>query len=211
MRRKPFQEILHPPELHGKEKRQYWLAVGGWFACVFGLMILSGMLLMAVAYGMERIFDEKFLQAYGLWFLGVGLGGMLASFILGHCLWTRLFVKSGYLSDASVIRIMSNRAPTKTSERNHRSIAYSIPVLIGGFFAWIAWREQAYWGVLGSVAFGGWLLFSVWSGWKQSDADKQSGQISSPEVEKCARNIQKVLDERSGKPDNPDEGSHLGQ
>ena len=201
MPRKPFQEILHPPELRGKEKRRYWLAVGGWFACTFGFLVLSGAVIMMVTYYAVLIFGESRMSKHSLWFLGVGLVVMIAAFILGDRLWGRLFTKSGYLSDAAVIRIMTNRAPTKTSERGHRAIGYSIPILIGGFIAWIAWREQAYWGVLGAVAFGGWLLFSVWSGWKQSDAIKQSEQTLSPDVEKRARDIQKALDERSGKPE----------
>lgn len=153
MPRKPFQEMLHPPDLRGKEKRGYWLAAG-WFACTFGLLVLPGTVIIAVTYGMERVLDEEFLKAHGLWFLGATLVVMIAAFILGNGLSGHLFTRFGYLSDAAVIRIMSNRVPTKASERNHRSIGYSIPILIGGFLAWIAWREQAYWGVLIAIAFG---------------------------------------------------------
>ena len=54
----------------------------------------------------------------------------LLGFLVGTFIWHRLFVKSGYLSQAAVQRLSTNRAPTERGERIRVGIGYVTYLLI---------------------------------------------------------------------------------
>lgn len=179
---KPFHDVLHPPELQGRDRRRYWIAVAGWFFVVFSavgsILFFYYQLLVWIdqAYGSER------LEPYQ----SVLLGGLLlsggAGFFLGDYLWGKVFVKSGYLSPAAAIRIRTNRAPTARGERAHRRLSLSLSVLIPLGIAGLGVYTGQYWLIPFMLIVGLWLFISIRAGWQQAD-DMMAGQAPYPEDE----------------------------
>lgn len=168
--RKPFHDILHPPEVKGDGRRRYWIAVVAWLAIAISILfILGGMLLAAVAVLEEKMGTEA-LRPYDIWlFMLVILVGIVSA-LLGDQLWGKLFVKSGYLSPEAVIRIRTNRAPTAKGEIIHRRISLTLSILIPVFLVCVGWYLHSWWMTGLAALVGIWLVISVRSGWKRADA-----------------------------------------
>ena len=170
---KPFHDILHPPELQGRERRRYWIAVGGWFVFTIGGIGFYGSILLFIAKYLERSYGDNFMMAaFGLadeWLLAVVLLVGVISFFGGDYLWGKAFVKSGYLSPAAAIRIRTNRAPTARGERNHRRLSLTLAVLIPLLFMGVAWYLEAYWLIAVVLVFGAWFFIMIWAGWQRAD------------------------------------------
>jgi len=179
---KPFHDVLHPPELQGRERRRYWIAVGGWFVAVTSIVSLIGLLNVLAAYWAENRFTEEWLARYDYLMLPLLLVSMSSGILLGDYLWGKIFVKSGYLSPAAAIRIRTNRAPTARGERRHRKLSLSLSVLIPLGIAGLGVYTAQYWMIPFMLVVGLWLFFSVRAGWKQADA-MMAGQEPYPEDE----------------------------
>lgn len=171
---KPFHDVLHPPELQGRERRRYWIAVGGWFVFTIGGIGFYGYILVLIAEYLERAYGDNFMmEAFGLadqWLLAAVLLVGVISIFGGDYLWGKVFVKSGYLSPAAAIRIRTNRAPTSRGERVHRKLSLSLAVLIPLGIAGLGAYAGQYWLIPFMLILGLWLFVSLWAGWKQSDA-----------------------------------------
>lgn len=168
--RKPFHEILHPPEVKGAQQHRYWIAVMGWLVfALFGFLFFVGLeALLMFLY--ERRFGATALGAQGEWILGgVLISGVLGVF-LGDFLWGLAFIKTGYLSRATVIRIRTNRAPTARGEHIHRRISLSLSLLIPVALIWVGWYLKSWWMMSLMFLLGVWLFWSIWAGWKNADA-----------------------------------------
>lgn len=173
---KPFHDVLHPPELQGRERRRYWIAVGGWFVFTLGGLGFFGSILLAVVERLENVYGptSNFLvTVFGPndeWLLAIGILIVVLSFFLGDYLWGKVFVKSGYLSPAAAIRIRTNRAPTARGERIHRRLSLTYAALIPLLFIGVVWYLETYWLIAVVLVFGVWFFLRIWAGWKQSDA-----------------------------------------
>jgi len=179
---KPFHDVLHPPELQGRERRRYWIAVGGWFVFTMTCLVLSLALwigILVLIEGESFFSDKTPAKPYGLW--GV-LACVVIGAFLGDYLWGKAFVKSGYLSPAAAIRIRTNRAPTARGERAHRKLSLSLAVLIPLGIAGLGVYARQYWLIPLMMIMGLWLFISLWAGWKQSDAMIE-GQAPYPDDE----------------------------
>lgn len=191
---KPFHDILHPPELQGRERRRYWMAVGGWFVFMMTCLILSLALwigILVLIEGESFFSDETPAKPYGLW--GVLVFTVIGIF-LGDYLWGKVFVKSGYLSPAAAIRIRTNRAPTARGERIHRRLSLSLAVLIPLGIAGMGAYAGQYWLIPFMLIMGLWLFTSLWAGWQQAD-DMLAGQAPYPDDE-----VKRVLHEIDSDP-----------
>lgn len=190
---KSLEIILHPPELKGKDRRRYWLAVGGWFL----LLILTLVALFCMLYGVMMVL-EPYLQGMPIketvlvLVIVVGVGGV----ILSDRLWSRIFIQSGYLSDAAAIRILSNRAPTQTSERRHRWLGQAVLLIIYGTFGFMAVMGKQWWVLVIVVPLAIWGVFMIRNAWKEADVMLEGGAIP-PASEERIQYIEKVLDDRS--------------
>ena len=186
---KPFHDILHPPEVQGRQLRRYWIAVAGWFVLMLlGILLLGGLVLIAV-YLLESRFGTTALDPYEMWIFG----GMLVSgglgIFLGDWIWRRLFVKTGYLSREAVIRIRTNRAPTTRGERIHRRLSLSLSLLIPVFLVWVGWYLDSDW-MMGLMALlGVWLFVSVRAGWKKVDAMSTGKEPMPQRLERVADDL----------------------
>lgn len=206
---KSVQTILHPPELKGKERRRYWLAVGGWFGCLIGLLGIFFSIFFAFLYILEKIFGEPFLnELHAAWFLIPMCAGGIVTIILSDRLWSHLFIKSGYLTDAAAIRILSNRAPTQTSERRHRWLGQAVLLFIYGTFGLIAVWHRQWWVLVIVVPLALWGVFLIRNAWKEADQMLKGGPIPSASEERI-RYIEKVIDER--RPRDDDNGNQNTQ
>lgn len=183
---KPFHDVLHPPELQGRERRRYWTAVGGWFVFTIGGIGFYGSILLFIAKYLERSYGGNFMMAaFGLadeWLLAAVLLICVISFFGGDYLWSKVFVKSGYLSPAAAIRIRTNRAPTARGERGHRRLSLSLSVLIPLGIAGLGVYAGQYWLIPFMLILGLWLFVSIRAGWQQAD-DMMAGEASYPEDE----------------------------
>jgi len=178
---KPFYDVLHPPELQGRERRRYWVAVGGWFVFMLsGMGLCFGGLAGAIWALQSTYGDEVF--ANDNWVLWSGLLCGVIGILLGDYLWGKVFVKSGYLSPAAAIRIRTNRAPTARGERAHRKLSLSLAVLIPLGIAGLGAYAGQYWLIPFMLILGLWLFKSIWAGWQQSDA-MIAGQAPYPDDE----------------------------
>lgn len=192
---KSVQAILHPPELKGRERRRYWLAVAGWLAITLSLLLVMGGGLLGIVWLCELVWGAAYRQYEELALLGLLIGGVV-SVIYGDRLWYRLFIRSGYLSDAATIRLLSNRAPTRVSERRHRWLGQAWLLAIYGIFGFIAvWHEQ-WWVLVIVVPLAIWGVFLIRNAWKEADDMLKGGTIP-PAAEERMRYIEKVLDDRS--------------
>lgn len=186
--RKPFHEILHPPEVKGAQQHRYWIAVAGWFALILlGIAILGGLELWAVYLIEHRLGPNALTGVLGIdeiWLLaGTLMIGVLAIF-LGDFLWGLVFIKTGYLSREAVIRIRTNRAPTARGEHIHRRISLSLAVLIPVALVWVGWYLES-WLMMGlMLLLGVWLFWSIWAGWQNADAMVNGNQELPPDLEK---------------------------
>lgn len=179
---KPFHDVLHPPELQGRERRRYWIAVGGWFVLTMACLALSLTLWIGVLVlieGESFLSDRTPAKPYGLW--GVLVCVVVGAF-LGDYLWGKVFVKSGYLSPAAAIRIRTNRAPTARGERIHRRLSLTYAALIPLLFSGVAWYLETYWLIAVILPFGAWFVLMIWAGWQKADA-MMAGQVPYPEAE----------------------------
>lgn len=168
--RKPFHDILHPPEVKGGGQRRYWIAVMAWFVMMFAMLFILGGVLLAVVAALEARIGTEALRQYDTWLLiSVMLTGV-ASILLSDQLWGKFFVKSGYLSPEAVIRIRTNRAPTARGEQIHRRISLSLSILIPIFLICVGWYLHSWWMMGLAALVGVWLFVSVWAGWKKADA-----------------------------------------
>lgn len=205
---KPFHDILHPPELQGRERRRYWIAVGGWFVFVLSGVGISGSILLAVVAHLEGTYGSNFMTTvFGIaddqadaWLLATLLLVGVSSILLGDYLWGKAFVKSGYLSPAAAIRIRTNRAPTARGERAHRKLSLSLAVLIPLGIAGLGWYAEQYWLIPFMLVLGLWLFKSVWAGWQQSD-DMLAGRA--PYSEDEARRVLHDIDPEKNRDDAP--------
>lgn len=190
------QAILHPPELKGPERRRYWVAVVGWFGCMLGMLCVFFLLYFGVFYLLERAFGQSFLNNLNAgWVLvPMGAGGVITIQLSDH-VWYRLFVLSGYLSDAATIRILSNRAPTQVSERRHRWIGPAVLLLIYGTFGTISVMHRQWWVLVIVVPLALWGVFLIRNAWKEVDTMLQGGPIPAASEERIEY-IEKVLEER---------------
>lgn len=168
--RKPFHDILHPPEVKGGGQRRYWIAVVAWFVMMFAMLFTLGGALLAAVSALEARMGTEALRPYDTWLLiSVMLTGV-ASILLSDQLWGKLFVKSGFLSPEAVIRIRTNRAPTAKGEKIHRRISLSLSILIPIFLVCVGWYLHSWWMMGLAALVGVWLFVSVWAGWKKADA-----------------------------------------
>lgn len=167
--RKPFQEVLHPPELKGLERRRYWIAAACWLPCV--LMCMWGSYYLLVG-AFSWIYGDGFTKGNeaGNVVLWSSLALVGTCVFLGDYLWTKIFVSSGYLSNSTVIRLRTNRAPTAKGERIHRKLSLSLGILIPAFIAGLSWYVEQYWLIPLAMIFGLWLFVSLLGGWRRSDA-----------------------------------------
>lgn len=168
--RKPFHDILHPPEVKGGGQRRYWIAVVAWLVMMQIMLAASGGILFAVVTALEDRMGTEALRPYETWILMSLLFTGMASILLSDQLWGKLFVKSGYLSPEAAIRIRTNRAPTTKGERIHRRISLSLSVLIPVFLIYVGWYLDSWWMMGLAFLVGVWLFVSVWAGWKGADA-----------------------------------------
>jgi uncharacterized membrane protein YhaH (DUF805 family) len=183
---KPFHDILHPPELQGRERRRYWIAVGGWFVFTIGGIVFYGSILLSIAKYLERTYGDKFMMtAFGLadeWLLAVMLPLVVISVFGGDYLWGKAFVKSGYLSPAAAIRIRTNRAPTARGERIHRRLSLTYAALIPLLLMGVAWYLETYWLIPVVLVLGAWFGLMIWAGGQRAD-DMMAGEAPYPEDE----------------------------
>lgn len=190
---KSVQTILHPPELKDKDRRRYWLAVVGWFVCLMFTLLVFFTILYALMVAVERYLPEitKTKEFVGALLIVVGVSGI----ILSDRLWSRLFIHSGYLSDAAAIRILSNRAPTHKSERRHRWLGHALMLVIyGGMGIWAVLGRQ-WWMLVIVVPLGIWGVFLIRNAWKEADRMLAGGPIPSASEERIDY-IEQVLDKR---------------
>lgn len=168
--RKPFHEILHPPEVKGAQQYRYWIAVMGWLVLVIMVAALVGILGYLAVVSIEAKFGTEGLRPYEMWILGFLLLGLGGSIFLGDFLWGLAFIKTGYLSREAVIRIRTNRAPTARGEHIHRRISLSLSLLIPVALIWVGWYLKSWWMMSLMFLLGAWLFWSIWAGWKNADA-----------------------------------------
>jgi hypothetical protein len=187
--------ILHPPELKGRERLRYWLAVSAFLPIAATLLLLTGGGVVLVLWSLETSLGEEAVAPYVEFFMFSILVCGLMSVFLGDRLWTRLFLKSGYLSDAAAIRILSNRAPTRKGERRHRWLGQAILLLIYGILGGMAVWGGQWWVLVIVVPLAVWGVFLIRNAWKDVDSMLAGGPIP-PESEERMRYIEKVLDER---------------
>jgi len=121
--RKPFEDILHPPEVKGNQQWRYWVAVGGWFIFVlFGIAFLGGVELWYLSLLEQRYGPNAFQEFFGvdeIWLLGATLITIVSGIFFGNYFWGLLFVRTGYLSREAAIRLRTNRAPTTYGEQKN--------------------------------------------------------------------------------------------
>lgn len=181
---RPFHDVLHPPELHGRERRRYWIAVVGWFVITIGGLGFYGSILLAVVKRLESAYGPNF-TVFGLgdeWLLTAVILLVFLSAFLGDYLWGKVFVKSGYLSPAAAIRIRTNRAPTARGERMHRRLSLTYAALIPLLFMGVAWYLETYWLIPVVLVLGAWFVLMIWAGWQRAD-DMMAGGAPYPEDE----------------------------
>ena len=159
-----LQEILQPPELRGADKQRYWIAIFSWFALLIGVIIILASVLIVIVIWVENTYGEEYLGAHG-WALSALFACAILSVLIGDHLWGRLFVKSGYLSRAALIRISTNRFPTKKSERNQRRASVALSILAPALLGLAGWYWQSYWVMGGAVVFLIWLYVSIRNAW----------------------------------------------
>ncbi|MCG3188107.1 MAG: hypothetical protein IOMNBAOH_02831 [Rhodocyclaceae bacterium] len=183
---KPFHDVLHPPELQGRDRRRYWIAVAGWFVFMLAAVSFLGVIELMVAKELDRQYGPSFMStAFNLgdeWLLAITLFTGVLGIFLGDYLWGKVFVKSGYLSPAAAIRIRTNRAPTARGERAHRRLSLSLSVLIPLGIAGLGVYTGQYWLIPFMLILGLWLFISIRAGWQQAD-DMMAGQAPYPEDE----------------------------
>lgn len=188
--------ILHPPELNGKERWRYWLSVTAWLI----LMLVSISLLNGLTYfglwALIKAYGEGAVSAYEVIILIIGILNVIIGVVVGDRIWSRLFIQSGYLPDSATIRILSNRAPTQTSERRHRWLGQAILLLVYGGMGVAAAMAKQWWALIVVIPLGVWGVFLMRNAWKESDAMLKGGAIP-PASEERIRYIEKVLDDRS--------------
>lgn len=190
------QAILHPPELKGKDRRQYWLAVTGWLLLMVIMLLGVGSVVGIVVYSTQWLLGEAFVQSHAQWIILIPFITLIPiAIIFSDRLWTRLFIHSGYLSDAATIRLLSNRAPTRRSERRHRWLGHALMLAIyGGMGVWAVLGRQ-WWMLFIVVPLGAWGIFLIRNAWKESDRMLEGGPIP-PASEERMDYIEKVLDKR---------------
>lgn len=173
------------------------MAVGGWFALIPTLLGIGfavfgfGVITLAEHFPVVKQFvdrDENLLLIAGIAIIVVGVIG-------GDRLWSRLFIQSGYLSDAAAIRILSNRAPTRTSERGHRWLGQAMLIVIYGTLGFMAVMSKQWWILVIVVPLAIWGVFLIRNAWKEADQMLAGGAIP-PASEERIRYIEKVLIER---------------
>jgi hypothetical protein len=145
-----FRDVIEttspPPELGREEKRRYYVAYGIWFLLMVSGLAIGLVAAFVVAFivingadafwsgGMEAVWRASSDTAYSRQNSYIGLPLMLALGLLGffaaNAFWYFLFIKSGYLSEAAVRRLSSNRAPTEQGERIRVGIGYVTYLLI---------------------------------------------------------------------------------
>jgi hypothetical protein len=179
---KPFHDVLHPPELQGRERHRYWNAVVGWFVLTMGVAGSILFLLSQMIAWIESRQGTEALRPFESWILSGLLLGLVISILLGDYLWGKVFVKSGYLSPAAAIRLRTNRAPTARGERVHRRLSLTLAAMIPLLFSGVAWYLETYWLIAVALVFGAWFVLMIRAGWQQAD-DMMAGQAPYPEDE----------------------------
>jgi hypothetical protein len=196
------QVILHPPELHGRDHRRYWIAVLGWFAIMLGLLVFLGSALLTVIWWLEQLAGTADLAPYESLILGaVIIIGML-SVLGGDRLWLRLFIQSGYLSDATTIRLMTNQAPTGRGERVHRWLGPLLLLAIYGTLSFAGYMARQWWVLFVSIPLLIWGLVLMRVAHKQADEILVSGDLP-PDSKARIQQIEQILEDRQARPKSP--------
>ena len=135
-----------PQELHREEKRRFYVAFVVWFmfmltgltcgllvALVAAFVLINGVDAFWIG-GMKAVWRTSSDPEYSSQHNHVGLPLLIALGLLGffsaNALWGRLFVRSGYLSEAAVQRMRLNRAPTERGEKVRAGIGYVLYLAI---------------------------------------------------------------------------------
>jgi hypothetical protein len=203
--RRPLQEILHPAELKSGDRRRYWLAVAAWFGLQVGVLCAWGGVLLLMVWLIEsRIGPEKLLPYEDALLIAV-LVSIIVGAILTDYLWYRFFIRSGYLSDAAAIRLLSNRAPTLHGERRHRWLGQAVLLLIYGVLGFMAIMARQWWVLVMVAPLAVWGVFLIRNSWKETDAMLAGGPVPSASRERIEY-IQKALEERNDKHAEPHDG-----
>lgn len=163
---------------------------------VLSLLGLMGGAILFLLWRFESYFESPAFKPYEDVLLIVGIAIVIGSVIGGDRLWFRLFIQSGYLSDAATIRILSNRAPTKTGERRHRWLGQVILLIVYGVMGVVAIMAKQWWALIIVIPLGVWGVFLIRNAWKDADVMLKGGAIP-PASEERIHYIEKVLDERS--------------
>lgn len=195
---KSVHTILHPQELKGREHRRYWIAVLGWFVVMLGLLAVLGGALLVVVWGLEERFGTAALAPYESLIFGSGIVICIVGVLGGDRLWLHLFINSGYLSDATTIRLMSNRAPTERGERVHRWLGPSLLLAIYGTLAIMAVMAHQWWVLFVALPLLIWGLLLMHMARKQADEMLAGGYVP-PDSEERIQQIEQVLDARRQK------------
>jgi hypothetical protein len=137
-----FQDVTNPaplpPELDRGEKRRYFVAYGVFFVLIT-LVPTVGLVLGATAVfgmygGLDAIWrsavDTNFSRELSQFWVPASISGGLLGFVAANALWNRIFIRSGYLSEAAVQRMRLNRAPTERGEKIRVGIGYVLYLAI---------------------------------------------------------------------------------
>lgn len=187
--------ILHPPELRGRDRWRYWLSAIAWLVIIVSCMTALNGLLYLIAWMLIEIYGEEGVSKYEELFLVVGIINVIIGVLGGDRIWSRLFIQTGYLSDAATIRVLSNRAPTITGERRHRWLGQAILLVVYVGIGIAAMMAKQWWLLIIVVPLGVWGIFLVRSAWKDAENMLSGGPIP-PASEERIEYIEKVLDER---------------
>ncbi len=144
--RDAIESATPPQELGQKERRRYYVAYGIWFFLMLSGLAIGLIAALVIAFitingvdafwggGMAAVWRASSNPQYSQKNSHVGLSMMLVFGLLGffaaNVLWYLLFVKTGYLSKATVERLSTNRAPTERGELIRVGIGYVMYLLI---------------------------------------------------------------------------------
>jgi hypothetical protein len=169
------------------------------------MLLCAGGLVGIFVYLCQWLLGEAFVDFYAKWIILIPFIILIPITIyLSDRLWSRLFIQSGYLSDAATIRILSNRAPTRTSERRHRWLGQAVLLFIYGTLGFMAVMARQWWVLVIVIPLALWGVFLIRTAWKEADQMLKGGAIP-PASEERIRYIENVLHQR-----NPREGDDGG-
>lgn len=195
MKLQSLNAILHPSELKGRDRRRYWVAVATWLVLVLALFALFSAVLILGTWLLISAFGEEIFKPYEHLFLVAIIVNGVAGVFLGDRVWLYLFIKCDYLSDAALIRILSNRAPTRKDERRQRWIGQVVLLLIYGTLGVMAIVSGQWWVLVFAVPLAIWGVVWLLKEWSETENVLAGGPMR-PESEERIRYIDEILDER---------------